>query len=104
MGQVMSNVASIYAIEAVYGIAKLYTEGLCANFNQTKSRFQDTGLATSVLQRLLCEACSPDGGTAANPSLLVQQIKLHRTNIFIAQLSSAVANNTAAWRTLCTQF
>jgi hypothetical protein len=103
MVEVMSNVASIYAIEAVYSIAKLYTEGLCANFNQTKSRFQDTGLATSVLQQLLCETCSPDG-TTSNPSLLVQQIKLHRTNIFNAQLNSAIGNNIPAWRTLCTQF
>ena len=102
MAEVMSNVASIYAIEAVYGIAKLYTEGLCANFNQTKSRFQDTGLATSVLQRLLCETCSDDG--TSNASILVQQIKLHRTNIFHAQLNSALGNNTPAWRILCTQF
>jgi hypothetical protein len=102
MAQVMSNVASIYAIEAVYSIAKLYTEGLCANFNQTRSRFQDTGLATSVLQRLLCESCEEDGST--NASLIVQQIKLHRTNIFNAQLNSAMGNNSAAWATLCTQF
>jgi hypothetical protein len=102
MGQVMSNVASIYSIEAVYGIAKLYTEGLCANFNQTKDRFQDTGLAVTVLQQLLCETCSADGTT--NPSLLLQQIKIHRTNIFIAQLNSVFKNNNAAWRTLCGQF